>query len=95
MMQNSTNPEDAGTVVSAYGFFSYLAQTLSPAFFGYLAQTLGAPANPRLYGFLVLSSMLIGLLGGNVFYWRAGKEYTKIMKEKDRVAAEQAKLAAA
>jgi hypothetical protein len=34
--------------------------------------------------------MIIGLLGGNVFYWRAGKEYTKLMKEKDRLAAEQA-----
>ena len=87
MMQNSTSAEDAGLVVSAYGFFSYLAQTLSPAFFGFLANALGAPANPRIYGYLVLSSMIVGLLGGNVFYYRAGKEYTKLMKEKDRVAA--------
>lgn len=87
MMQNSTEPEEAGLVVSAYTFFSYLAQTLSPAFFGYLANVLGAAANPRIYGYLVLASMCVGLLGGNVFYWRAGKEYSKIMTEKDKEAA--------
>ena len=30
--------------------------------------------------------MSVGLLGGNIFYWRAGKAYEKIMKKKDAEA---------
>ena len=47
---------------------------------------MGAPSNPRIYGYLVLIAMSVGLLGGNIFYWRAGKAYEKIMKKKDAEA---------
>ena len=38
MMQSSTSPQNTGLVVSAYSFFSYIGQTLSPLLFNFLAQ---------------------------------------------------------
>lgn len=86
MMQNTTRPSDSGLVVSVYTFFAYLAQTLSPLFFQGLARYFNAAANPRIYGFLVLAATSVGYLGSNIFYRRAGKEYTKMMIAKDEMA---------
>ena len=47
---------------------------------------MNAAANPRIYGYLVLAATSIGYLGSNIFYYRAGKEYTKVMKEKESMA---------
>lgn len=38
MMQNSTRPSNSGLVVSAYTFFAYIAQTISPLIFQALAK---------------------------------------------------------
>ena len=86
MMQNSTRPSDSGLVVSVYTFFAYLAQTLSPLFFSSLAKYFNAAANPRIFGYLVLAATSVGYLGSNIFYRRAGKEYSKMMTEKDEMA---------
>jgi MFS family permease len=83
MMQNSTDPSNSGFVVSAYTFYAYLAQTLAPLIFGYFANSLGAIGNPRMYGYLVTSAVTLGYLGSNIFYYRAGKEYTKMMQRRD------------
>uniref|UniRef100_A0A7S3CMT4 Major facilitator superfamily (MFS) profile domain-containing protein n=1 Tax=Strombidium rassoulzadegani TaxID=1082188 RepID=A0A7S3CMT4_9SPIT len=83
MMQNSTDSSNSGFVVSALAFYGNIASSLSPLFFGFLAQRMGAVANPRIYGYIILAAVIIGYLGSNFFYWRAGKEYTKLMKRKD------------
>jgi hypothetical protein len=51
-----------------------------------MARSLNAAANPRVYGFMVLTATTFGYLGSNLFYHRAGKEYTKMMIEKDNLA---------
>ena len=51
-----------------------------------MAKSMNAAANPRVYGIMVLTATTIGYLGSNFFYRRAGKEYTKIMEEKDQMA---------
>lgn len=53
-----------------------------------LAKYFNAAANPRVYGFMVLLAISVGYLGSNIFYWRAGKKYEKMMQEKDRIAEE-------
>ena len=83
MMQNSTSPSNAGLVVSAETFFSYIVGTLSPLFFGALANYLGALANPRIYGQVIFMATLLGSALSNVFYLRAGKEYTKMMRGRE------------
>jgi predicted MFS family arabinose efflux permease len=42
MMQNSSGTANAGMVVSAYTFYSHIAQTIAPALFGALAKHYGA-----------------------------------------------------
>jgi MFS family permease len=86
MMQNSTRPSNSGLVVSVYTFFAYIAQTISPLVFQRMAKSMNAAANPRVYGIMVLTATTIGYLGSNFFYRRAGKEYTKVMEEKDKMA---------
>ena len=88
MMQNSTRPSNSGLVVSVYTFFAYIAQTLSPLVFQQMAKSLNAAANPRVYGIMVLTATSIGYLGSNLFYHRAGKEYSKMMIAKDQMADE-------
>lgn len=83
MMQNSTRPSNSGLVVSAYTFFAYIAQTISPLVFQALAKYFNAPQNPRVYGFMVLLAISIGYLGSNIFYYKAGKLYEKMMIKKD------------
>lgn len=72
MMQSSTRPSNAGLVVSAYTFFAYIAQTISPLAFQFFAKYFNAAANPRVYGFMVLGAITVGYLGSNIFYNRAG-----------------------
>ena len=84
MCQTSTTPENAGFVVGAYAFFSYIAQSIAPALFGYIANVSGAAANPRIFGYIVFASMLLGSTASNIFYYRAGKQYEKIMKAKEQ-----------
>lgn len=79
MMQSATSPQNTGLVVSAYSFFTYIGQTLSPMLFNLLAQYFGATINPRVYGYLILGAMIVGNLTSNIYYWKAGKEYEKIM----------------
>ena len=57
--------------------------------FNLLAYYFGAASNPRVYGYLILGAMFVGNLTSNIYYWRAGKEYEKIMKEKDRIKKEE------
>lgn len=56
---------------------------------------MGAVSFPRIYGYLLFGAVAIGYLGSNIFYWRAGRAYTKIMTERDEQEAENARLAAA
>jgi MFS family permease len=86
MMQNSTDPTNSGFVVSAYTFYAYLAQTLAPLIFGFFANYYGAMANPRIYGYLVTAAVTCGYLGSNVFYYKAGREYEKMMQQRDNDA---------
>ena len=65
--------------MSVYTFFAYIAQTISPLVFQYVGKSFNAAANPRVYGFMVLAATTFGYLGSNIFYRRAGKEYTKMM----------------
>jgi MFS family permease len=83
MMQNSTDSSNSGFVVSAYTFYAYLAQTIAPLIFGYFAKSMGAVNDPRVYGKLVTTAVTIGYLGSNIFYYRAGRAYSKMMKERD------------
>ena len=85
MMQNTVSPEDAGIVVSAYSLFTSVGKTISPLFFNQVASALGAAANPRRFGLMILIATSIGLLSSNIFMFKAGKEYKKIMTEKDRI----------
>ena len=82
MMQMATSPQNTGLVVSAYSFFTYIGQTFSPLLFNFLAQYFNAVGNPRVYGYLILFAMLVGNLTSSIFYWKAGREYEKIMKKK-------------
>ena len=86
MMQNSTRPSNAGLVVSAYTFAATIAQTISPLLFTALAKYLKAPANPRIYGYMVLLAISFGYLSSNFFYHRAGKQYKKLMEWKDNLS---------
>ena len=83
MMQNSTENSNAGLIVSSYTFFSHFAQTLAPILFGYFAKSYGAMENPRVYGYLIATFVMIGYAGSNYFYLKAGREYEKIMRAKE------------
>ena len=87
MMQNTTSAKNAGLVVSAETFFSYISQTIAPAVFGSLAFRFGAVNNPRVYGYIVFSAMFLGSMLSNFFYLRAGREYKKVMMAKDALRA--------
>ena len=73
-------------MVSAYTFYAYLAQTIAPLIFGFFANYYGAVNNPRIYGYLVTAAVSLGYLSSNVFYYKAGREYKKIMEKRDEIA---------
>ena len=75
-------------------FFAHLAQTLSPLLFSFLAKSFGAVNAPRIYGYLLFGAVSIGYLGSNIFYYKAGRAYTKFMEDRDEKENAE-KLAAA
>ena len=79
MMQNSTDPSNSGFVVSAYTFYAHIAQTISPIIFTYFATKMNAPGNPAVYAKLIFSAVCFGYGVSNIFYYRAGKAYTRLM----------------
>lgn len=89
MMQNTVSPEDSGLVVSAYSIFTSIGKTISPLFFNQFAKYLGAATNPRKLGLMILIATSFGLLTSNIFMFKAGKEYTKLMQEKDKMLEDQ------
>jgi hypothetical protein len=56
---------------------------MAPLIFGFFANYYGAIRNPRVYGYLVTAAVTLGYLGSNIFYYKAGKEYSKMMTERD------------
>ena len=40
-------------------------------------------ANPRIYGYLILAAMAFGNSLSSIYYWKAGREYEKIMEAKE------------
>jgi hypothetical protein len=53
---------------------------LAPLIFGFFANYYGAINNPRIYGYLVTAAVTVGYLSSNIFYYKAGKEYKKLME---------------
>ena len=49
-----------------------------------MAKNLGAVQTPRIYGYLLASAVTGGYLVSNIFYWKAGKAYTKFMERRDQ-----------
>ena len=88
MMQNASSKENSGNVVSAYTFVTTVAQTISPIFFSYFANIFGVVQNPTLYGPLISAFITFGYAVSSVFYWKAGKNYKKIMLERDMLEQE-------
>lgn len=92
MIQNTSPQDQQGNVVSVYFFCITLAQTVSPVIFGQIANRMGCLTNPALYGPLITTFVGLSYLGSIPFWYLAGKNYKKVMEEKD---AENARLAAA
>ena len=84
MMQNSSGTKNAGMVVSAYTFYSHIAQTIAPAMFGFLAKYYGAFKVPQVYGKLITGFVICGYLISSIFYMRAGRAYTKLMEARNK-----------
>jgi len=82
MMQNSVPPEDAGIIVSTLHLFTYTATTISPLIFSRVAKYYNAAAVPKVYGLTILLATVIGYGLSNIFYYKGGKQYCKIMEEK-------------
>lgn len=82
MMQNSVSAEDSGIVVSTLSLFTYSATTISPLIFSNIAKFYNAAAYPKVYGLVILLATTIGYLSSNIFYYRGGKHYVRIMEEK-------------
>ena len=80
-------------MISVYFFSITIAQTIGPLVFNILANYFGCLANPALYGPMITAFIGLSYVGSIPFWWKAGKEYTKYMKERD--SQEQAKLEAA
>lgn len=93
MIQNTSPLNQQGNVISVYFFCITFAQTVGPAVFNMFVNMYGCLQNPALYGPLITASIGLSYLGSIPFWWNAGKEYTKYMKEKDEREA-QAQLAA-
>ena len=83
MMQNASSKENSGNVVSAYTFVTTVAQTISPILFSYIGNIVGVVQNPRLYGPLISAFITFGYAMSSIFYWKAGKNYKKVMIERD------------
>ena len=84
MMQNSTDSKKTGLILSAYNFYNMICQTVAPMAFTFLAARFGAVQNPRVFGKLILAFTAFGYLTSNIFYWRGGKEYEKVMKSREK-----------
>ena len=83
-----------GSVVSSYFFVVTLAQTLGPLVLGFLCNKFGAVANPTMYGPLITFTTFIGFLGSCPWWYLAGKNYKRIMLEKQKAEEEQDALIA-
>ena len=82
MIQNTVPSEESGKIISAYSFYTSIAQTLSPIVFGFLASIFKANANPALYGPLITVFVAFGYIISTYFYWRGGISYKKfVLKE--------------
>ena len=73
MMQNSTDRENSGNVVSIYTFVTAIAQTIAPLIFNILANFYGAQQKPQIYGYLISGFITFGYSIASIFYWKAGK----------------------
>jgi len=93
MMQNSSPKNQQGSVVSSYFFVVTLAQTLGPLVLGFLCNKFGAVANPTIYGPLITLTTFIGFLGSCPWWYFAGKNYKRIMLEKQKAEEECALIA--
>jgi MFS family permease len=81
MMQNTAPPNQQGNIVSAWFFSMTIAQTISPFIFGNIANYVGVVANPKLYGPLIAIFATFGYSLCIPFWYKAGKGYTKYMKQ--------------
>lgn len=79
MMQNTTKETNQGQINSAYNFYTTLASTVSPLIFSRIATELDVANNPNLYGTIITGFCVIGYLGSVPFFYKAGREYEKIM----------------
>lgn len=75
MMQNTTNSQEQGKIISGHMFYQTVAATVCPIMFSKIATTLGASANPILYGKILAGFALFGYWGSIPFWWLAGRSY--------------------
>jgi hypothetical protein len=57
-----------------------MSETFAPLIFGALATRFNATLFPRVYGYLVFGAVCLGYGFSNIFYYKAGRQYEKLMK---------------
>ena len=66
-------------MVAAWNLYCSVCHSVAPVLFGVCAGYLNAKANPSVFGKLLLAFVCGGYIPAGLLFWRAGKEYQKVM----------------
>ena len=82
MIENTVSSEDTGKMVSSWQLYTNLCQTVSPAIFSFIAAAFNAKANPAYFGKILIAFIAAGYIPSAYMFYKGGKEYSKLMKER-------------
>ena len=84
MLQDVTPSETIGFSISAYLFLTTISGMIGTALLGSVQNYLEADKNPAQYGYTLCVFSGIAYVGSLPFFYLAGLDYVKKMKEADK-----------
>ena len=83
MMQRTVKPEAQGSIVSAYLFFLTASGMTATIMMAKFCKIFGAASNPMVYGKLIATGSVFGLIGSIYSFLKAGKAYEKFKDDQE------------
>jgi len=81
MLQDVTPSETIGFSISAYLFLTTISGMIGTALLGIVQSKVDAENNPEYYGYTLCAFSFIAYAGSLPFFYLAGLDYVKKMKE--------------
>lgn len=75
MLQNTTSPQNQGSIVSIYYLLTTLVGIIGTGILGQWTELIHANEHPELYGYTLTAVIVAAQVGCTPFYYLAGRSY--------------------